>query len=389
MITRENILNLAEQEHDLCVSIYMKTHKVGEEVQQDPIRLKNLLDETRDRLKEKDVNDLKAEQMLEEPRKLLEKPSFWQHNDYGLALFISEDNFNYLRVPQRFDERIMIDNHFLITPLIPMITLQGTFSILALSQKDTRLLRATRDQCVALHFQEAVTSMEEYMKFTERRQNIQHHAGQGTRRGKGKAHHHTGGDIFHGHGVEGEFNDREVLNFLKQIESEATDKLRKTNDLLILAGMDRGVAEYKKINNYHRVMDEAIIRNPDDSSDKDLRNRGWEIIKTHFLNGMYKDIERLGTLTGSDKKSENLSKVVEASYYGRVDSLFVPIDEESWGWFDEENATVHHSAEQHNGEHDLLNMAAIKTLSQGGSVYAMERDKMPNNASVAAIFRYP
>lgn len=389
MITRENILNLAEQEHDICISIYMKTHKVGEELQQDPIRLKNLLNETRDRLKEADVADLLIEDMLEEPRKLLDQPNFWQHNDYGLALFITKNNFNYLRIPQRFDERIMIDNHFLITPLIPMITLQGTFSLLALSQKNVRLLRASRERHARLEFQDAVTNMEEYLKYNVEEKNLQHHSGQGTGRGQGGAGMHNKGDIFHGHGAGGDPNDREVINYLKQIENEVTSRLRKTNDLLILVGMERAVAEYKKLNNYSRLMDEAIIRNPDDLKDKQLREKGWEVIQTHFLDGMYKDIERLGQLSDSEKHSENLSKIVEASYYGRVDSLFVPIDEHSWGWFDEEQATVHHSAEQQNGEHDLINMAAIKTLSQGGNVYAMERERMPNNASISAIFRYP
>jgi hypothetical protein len=49
---------------------------------------------------------------------------------------------------------------------------------------------------------------------------------------------------------------------------------------------------------------------------------------------------------------------------------------------------VHHSAEQRNGEHDLINMAAIKTLTQGGDVYALEKEDMPQEASIAAIFRY-
>ncbi len=382
MITRENILNLAEKEHDICISIYLRTHKTGESVQQDPIRLKNLLGEASEMLKKQGLKDREIEALLEEPRKLLDTPLFWQHNDQGLALFMSEDEFEYYRIPHSFNERVMVDDHYLITPLVPMITLEGTFSILTLSQKEVRLLRSTRTKVIRLTLEEAPTNMKEYLKFNVQEPSLQHHAGQATGGEHGK------GDIFHGHGGEGSTDQREAINYLKHIENEVTSKMRQRNDPLILAGMEKAVAEYRKINHYNRVMDDAITQNPDDLKDEELKDKGWEIIQSHFLQGMYNDIERFGDLAGSEKQSDNLSKIIEAAYYGRVESLFVPIGEHSWGRFDEERDTVHHSSEQRNGEHDLINMAAIKTLTQSGNVYALDKEDMPNNSSIAAIFRY-
>ena len=46
IFTRENLTNLSGDMGSPCVSIYMPTHRVGREMQQDPIRLKNLLSET-------------------------------------------------------------------------------------------------------------------------------------------------------------------------------------------------------------------------------------------------------------------------------------------------------------------------------------------------------
>src|SRR5699024_1298238 len=112
MITRENIINLAKQQYDTCVSIYLPTHKMGEEVQQDPIRLKNLLTEAEEQLKERELASQDIEKLLEGPRKLLDQPLFWQHNDKGLALFISNEDFDYYRIPHTFKERVMVGNHF-------------------------------------------------------------------------------------------------------------------------------------------------------------------------------------------------------------------------------------------------------------------------------------
>lgn len=376
MITRDTILELIEKAGNPSISIFMPTHEMGEDVQQDPIRFKNLLKEAEDKLKKAEVSQTKIDELLEGPRKLLERSRFWQQADKGLAVFVTEDMFEYYRVPLKFNEQVMVENHFLITPLIPMITLDGTYTILCLSQQEVRLLRCTRDRVNRLEFEEAPISMEEFQKFDVYEKNLSSASG-------------AAGDksMFHGWGDAG-IDNKILENYLRRIESEVTSRLRKIRDPLILAGVDEVVAKYKSYNDYSRLMDGAITTNPDPLSDEEVRRRGWEVIESYFLEDMYKDMERYGDLIGSDKQSDNLTQIVEAAYYGKIDSLFVPIGEQSWGRFDEERDTVHHSAEQQNGHHDLINAAAIKTLTQGGNVYALEKDKMPQNAAIAAIFRY-
>ncbi len=375
MITREDILNLASKENDVCISIYLPTHKMGKQVQQDPIRLKNLLSKAKDQLKEYEVKEQKIESLLEEPRKLLDKPLFWQHNEKGLALFISENEFEYYRIPHSFKERVMVEDHFLITPLVPMISKEGSFCILALSQKNVRLLKCTRADVEEIELPDAPTNMEEFKKYDVYEKNITAAGSTGST------------NMFHGWG-DGSVETDYVKNYLKTIENDVTSILRKRNDPLILAGVNEAVAEYRKVNHYSRLMEQAIAGNPDPKSNEKVREEGWEIIESYFLKDMYSDIKRFGDLSGSDKQSDNLTEIVEAAYYGKIDSLFVPIGEHSWGWFDVERDVVHHSKEPKNGEHDLINMAAIKTLTQSGDVYALEKDEMPSNSSIAAIFRY-
>lgn len=376
MITREDILNLAEKEQDACVSIYMPTHKMGVEVQQDPIRLKNLLAEAKKQLKEWEVKEQKIDAMLEEPKKLLDNSLFWQHNDQGLAIFISEDDFDYYRIPHEFKERIMVNDHYLITPLIPMITKEGTFCVLALSQKNVRLLRCTRGRFEEVELEESPTNMEEFQKFDEYEKSM---SVPSSTRGRES--------MFHGWG-DAAIEHPAVENYLKHIENEVTKKLRTWRDPLILAGVEEALAVYRDVNHYSRLMDDTITENPDPKSNEKIKNEAWEIIQSYFLQDMYEDMERYGDLIGSDKQSDNLTEIVEAAFYGKIDSLFVPIGEHSWGWFDEERDVVHHSKGPETRNHDLINMAAIKTLTQSGDVYALNKDEMPNNSSIAAIFRY-
>lgn len=378
MITRETILNIIEQAQNKSISIYLPTHKKGEEVQQDPIRLKNLLRDVENDLIETGMKKDEIDRLFEEPRKLLDQPHFfWQHGDRGLALFISEGYFEYFRVPLDFETQSLIDNYFLITPLLPMISLEGTYCILALSRRNIRLLKATRDTVAEFNLSDTPTSMEDFRQYDEYKKSLSPAPG-------GTA---PGGGGFHGWG-DVEFDQKEVENYLKLVENRVTEILRKRNDPLILAGIDQAISLYRKVNHYARLLEPVITGNPDPKSDEELRDEGWEVIKSYFLQEMYQDMERFGDLTGSDKQSEDLAKIVEGAYYGKVDSLFIPIGEKRWGRFDQKEEIVHQSEDRKNGEHDLINLAAIKTLSQGGNVYALMKDEMPNNAAIAAIFRY-
>ncbi|CAD5939922.1 hypothetical protein PCC9214_01853 [Planktothrix tepida] len=47
---------------------------------------------------------------------------------------------------------------------------------------------------------------------------------------------------------------------------------------------------------------------------------------------------------------------------------------------------VHPEAEP--GDDDLLNLAAVQTLLNGGIVYAVPPDSVPDEARLAAVFRY-
>lgn len=375
MITRDTILELLEKAENPALSIYLHTHEKGEEVQQDPIRFKNQLTEAERKLEERNMPARKIDEMLKPARKLLDRPPFWRYGDRGLALFISGDYFQTFKVPLDFREEVQVGRSFLITPLLPMITLEGTFCILALSQKKMRLLRATRESSHELAFEKAPKSMEEFKQYDLEEKSLSSYSGD------------RGRTMFHGWGDDSVESDY-VENYLKQVENEVTSILRKRNDPLILAGVNEAVALYRKVNHYHRLMEQALTANPDPKSEAELRDEAWEVIRSYFLENMYSDLERYNDLKGTGKQSDNLSRIVESSHYGKVDTLFVCKGEQSWGWFDRDREVVHHGTENGSGGYDLINEAAIRTLSQGGDVYALEREDMPDGVTVAAIYRY-
>lgn len=376
MITKESVLELQKKGNGVHISVYIPTHRNEPEVQQDPIRFKNMIARMEKEMEEKSIPSEQIKAVIEKAENLLDDTMFWRHNDKGLAVFITPDLIHHYKLPIRFEERFMIDDRFLITPLIRMISLEGSFCILVLSQKEVRLLRCTRDSTERIELDDAPTSMDEFRRFDLYQKSIQHHSGQG-----------QGTAIFHGHGG-GDDDTKVILEYLKSIENTVTTEMHKRNDPLLLAGVENAVAHYHKINHYQRLMDDALIANPDPIPDKQLGEQGWELIREHFLKDMYSDLDRLGDLTGSDKISVDIVKIVEAAWFGKVDTLFIPKETEYHGEIGIRDPEASDDGSEILFNTDLINLATILTLQKGGDVYALETTQSAISNGTTAIYRY-
>ncbi|WP_242040235.1 baeRF7 domain-containing protein [Anabaena subtropica] len=126
-----------------CVSIYMPTYRMTAETLQNPIRFKNLIREAEEKLIEGGLRPQDARDLLA-PAQEIDEFEFWQHQSDGLAIFIAEDFFSYYCVPIDFAELVVVSDRFHLKPLISLLTGDGQFYILALSQNQVRLFQGTR-----------------------------------------------------------------------------------------------------------------------------------------------------------------------------------------------------------------------------------------------------
>ncbi len=72
-----------------------------------------------------------------------------------------------------------------------------------------------------------------------------------------------------------------------------------------------------------------------------------------------------------------------------METLFVQNQAEVWGTFDAATREVKINENHEKPNVSLLNMAAIKTFQNGGQVYLVEKDEMPDPQSVInALYRF-
>jgi hypothetical protein len=363
----------------------MPTHRAGREIQQDPLRLKNLLSGAEKHLLASGLCTPDAKELLEPAQRFLQNSHFWQHQSDGLAIFLSREMFCYYRLPLDFDVLVVVTNRFHIKPLFPLLSGDGRFYILALSQNDVRLFQGTRYSVSAIDLEGVPTSLAEALRYDDPEKRLQFHTSTRMPGGKGKRP-----AIFHGHGVGSNDAEANILRYFHQVDEGLHDLLKDEQAPLVLAGVGYLLPVYKEANTYPHLVDQGIEGNPERLSAEELHKYAWAIVHPHFFVAQEEAATRYRQLVGagSEQASNDLKDIIPAAHQGRVETLFVAVGIQRWGSFSLDTNLVRLHEESEHGSEDLLDFAAVHTLLNGGTVYSVEPEKMPHKASLAAVFRY-
>ena len=385
IMSRTEIKTLIESGEEPCISIYMPTHRVGREMQQDPIRFRNLLTKAERRLAERGLRIPEVKAVLKPAQTLKMNAKFWQHQSDGLALFIATGFMRYYCLPSNFEELLVIAECFHLKPLLPLLSRNGHFYVLALSQKQVRLLEGSLFSIDEVDLEDIPTSLHEALRYDDPERQLQFHTGTNTpgRVGARPA-------IFHGQGISEDDAKTDLLRYFQQVDKGLTELLGDEQAPLVLAGVDYLLPIYQQANNYPYLVKEAIEGNPDDLTAADMHKQAWKIVKPIFSIDQRQALARYQELSGSGSKlaSNSLKLIIPAAHYGRVDTLFVALGAQLWGNFDAPKNILEQHQKFRPGDQDLLDLAAVQTLLNGGVVYALETQMMPDDAPLAAIFRY-
>lgn len=382
----KKLQELLNKDKGICASIYLPTHKVGREQQQDPVRFKNLLNEAREKLKDLGMRSQEVNAFMKPADDLLVNMDFWQHQSNGLAVFISPDIFETYRLPIEFDTLLVIAQNFHIKPILPFVSGNDHFYILALSQKEIRLLRADRHHISEVDLGNTPTSLREALWFDDPEKQLQFHTSTATPGGM-----NTRPSIFHGQGVTDDDSKTELLRYFQKVDRGVMDILGQEKAPLILAGVDYLLPIYQEASSYQYLVEDVLTGNPEELSNVDLHKATWELVQPILQQGLEDALRRYQELSGSGSElaSNNLTKISAASHHGQVGFLFTAQGVQVWGRYDEDKLSIEQHLEFQPGDQDLLDLAAVNTLLNGGKVFVLKPKEMPEpDTSIAAIFRF-
>jgi Bacterial archaeo-eukaryotic release factor family 6 len=378
----EQLKELVEQSQGVCVSIYMPTYKAGPETRQNPIRFKNLIREAEAKLQKLSITEPST---LLQPALDLDDDD-WQNQEQGLAIFLAEGFSRFYRLPFNVDELVVVSEQFHLKPLMPLLTRDSEFYVLALSQKRVRFFEANRYSIDEVEIEGMPQSMDDALQYDETAK-----AGQfriSTSKG-GTANVAQQAGSFHGQGSPDRDDiKQDILQYFHIIDHTLHDFLRDRRGPLVLIGVEYLLPIYREANNYAHLLDEGVTENPEILKPEELHAQVLPIVEPYFSQAEQAAIEHYQEMAATGKTSADPEETIPAAYFGRVEQLFVAVGVQKWGNFDPQAMELHIHPDPEPGDEDLLNAAAVQTLLNGGSVYAIEPEKVPDSAPLAAVFRY-
>lgn len=384
LFRKQNLKDLLMEPDGTAVSIFIPTYRAGREIQGDPIRLKNFLNQAEEQLINTGMRSPDARKMLDPAYRLVTDNSFWQKQSDGLAIYLARDNFNYYRLPIDFEPSLLIDNYYHIKPLLPMLNGDGQFYILAISLNGIKIYSATRFTMDEIELTDIPNSLSEALWFENPEAQLQFRTAVPTP---------TGGDwgMFHGHGVGVTDQKDIILRFFRRFDRGLNQWLHNDQLPLVLAGVDYLLPIYRKGSQYPQLVAGGVKGTPEEWSHAELHQKAWEIIKPIFSHEKESAISKYQELASKDSQlaSNDLAEVLRAAHYGRVETLFVAINTQKWGIFEAEGGQVIVHETKRPGDMGLLDLAAIQTIINGGKAFASQAGEMPTEEQeLAAVFRF-
>jgi hypothetical protein len=174
LFTRTDLRALLGEHERPRVSLFLPTHRGGSE--EDPIRFRKLLGQAEERLVAHGLRSAAARELQAPLHSLLEDVSFWPNQCDGLAVFLARDFLRVYRLPWTFQEELDVGGLFLVAPLLPLLTGDGRFYVLAFSQNRVRLFQGTRFTVSPVDLKGVPRNLAEALRTHDRDEVLTYHA---------------------------------------------------------------------------------------------------------------------------------------------------------------------------------------------------------------------
>lgn len=378
------VRTLSEGNDAPAVSLYLPTHRSGADMQQDPIRLANLMAAVRHQANALGWPRETMHTILRPAQATLEDREFWRHQGAGLGLLLAADRAHEFRLDQAVQEFALAGERFCVRPLIPSVARSNdVFCVLALSQNDVRLLRCTARGADAIDLDGVPRCLADSVGRDFEERSLQFHTGAAPRGGGTRAAQ------FHGQGRASDKDDQELERFLRDVHDGVAAKLATSSTPIVLACVDDLRPAFQGVNKSLNVLEHAVTGNPDEKSNDDLRAAGWRAARPHFESEAQRVREFVHENSGTDKVCAGVAHTLPLVQQGRVETLLVDCAEPLWGRYEDTEVHVFDEPTWQPGAEDLVDLAISLALSTGAEVYPIEPGDLPEGVShVAGIRRF-
>lgn len=378
-ITTETINTLLTHQDGNVLSIYMPTHSTPTppNISENQTRFKNLIRRGFEALGS--VGDKRKLEILERQleQKIDDLP-FWHDMCSSLAIFADEDGYRLYHLPIEIAEQVYVGDTYDVIPLLQLKSLNRPYYVFALAQHEPKLLHGDLYglEPVDISFPE---SMEVALNIDEMFINSNTiRAGSGSMKTSP-----------HGQGDSQEAGGEERLMYFRILDKRIAEssKIDKTVPILI-AATDSEAGDFRAISKLPNLLGRHLGGNRTKENLHELHMAATALIMDETVEPEIRQIAELYQKSvGAERATNDVAAIERAAREGRVGTLILSAlnrSRDSIG-----NRLKETFVEEIKGERKQKILTLIgDVVRTGGSIELFPRQLMPEQVTVAAVYRY-
>jgi hypothetical protein len=404
-VALESIRPLLSPPKPPCLSLYQPTHRNVPDNTVDRPAFRHLVESLEMALSITHSRDA-IERQLHPFHQLADDVHFWQHTHDGLAILSSEGQAHVFHLSGQVKPLALVGKRFHTLPLVRIAAGTDRFHVLALTSREAHVYEGlnpgsgvpARLLPVPLGTGEEPGSDGSIIRSEAVDAEIfQPHRVQ---RGMGPSGLGYGSIVHGGTGSRQEDIDADTEIFCRYVDEVVHERVSKHADLpMVLVALPRLAAVFRGLSKNRMLLDEFVPHDPKLLSADELANRVAPIFDAARRRRIAHFVQTFAQARDRDLAASDLADIGRAAVAGRVATLLIEADRFEPGRFDRTTGAIAGDGEPRRdlsltgdapavqGE-DLFGAVAETVLLHGGGILSLDRNAMPTETGVAAIYRY-
>lgn len=384
MFTRSDLNDLLKDHQTVGASLFLPTHRYGSETEQDPIRLNNLIATARAEMKTRGIDADDAETMLAPAVALVRDHTFWQHQDLGLALYLTGGTMMTFQVPISLTEQVVVGPRNYVRPLLPLLADDAPFRVLTMTAEQVELFHATRFALVEAHDPSLPTNVGQDRRESDYENPVQ---------ASPVARPNTGTVNISNAQVYGdspaEWRKSRLVEYARRTAGVVDDILAGDPVPIVLVASDELSGHFSKASTLDAELLYVIDANPAAMSRADLLAAAFSAVRPQLEIARHEALAQWAMLHGrTDHRAMSaVTDIVTAAHRGAVETLFIEDGPMAMGHYDHGSGEAVLADATSDDCEDLIEVAALLTLQHGGTLHLASADEIAGNRA-AATLRY-
>jgi hypothetical protein len=364
--TAQEIKAFNTRRADACVSIYLPTTPLTQDVVRSHTELKNLSKQAFVQLEDAGFDKRRLALMRERMDDLLEDGAFWRLQANSLAVLMTPDDLRTFRLANKLRESVEVSDRFHLKPLLRAVAFPHTAFVLAISENAVRLVEVSADS------------------------NPQDVPVPGLPKdAAGAVHKSTLNSRSPTGRIQGSEGQKVRLAQYARIVDAAMRPLLAGLDVpLILAASQPLASIYRSVNSYPGLLAEGVMHTGDRTSNIDLAAAARPVLDRRYAEDLKTVRQRFEERASAGRTYTELDDVARASTFGAVDTLLVDIEASVHGTIDESSGALTLAEAAGPSSYDVLDEIAGRVIGSGGRVLAVRSSDIPGGGPIAALLRY-